>query len=151
MKAVTIGLVAAIGMSSALVVPAVADTVLTARAADLVPVPSRVLNGVVSIRNVGSAASGPTVATLSCSKAGGGSCAEAPGMAAYTNPMYPNQVVVMIPALAAGAIHNHTLTFWSDLDWASGSYNLVLTADAGGAVAETNEGNNVGGTTLVVP
>jgi hypothetical protein len=137
---------------SAVAVPAAAETtILTARAADLVPVPSRVLHGVVSIRNVGSAASAPSVATLICDKVGGGGCAEAPGMAAYENAMYPGAVVVMIPALAPGAIHNHTLAFWSDLDWQSGSYNFVLQADAGAAVPETNEGNNFGGTTLVVP
>lgn len=137
----------------AVAVPAIAETILTNRAADLVPVPTRVLHGVVSIRNVGSAASAPSIATLNCDKVGGGGghCAEAPGMAAYENPMYPNRVVVMIPALAPGAIHNHTLAFWSDLDWESGSYNFVLQADAGATVPETNEGNNFGGTTLVVP
>lgn len=147
-------MMAAVAAGTAVIaVPAIAETILTNRAADLVPVPSRVLNGVVSIRNVGSAASVPSVATLNCDKVGGGGghCAEAPGMAAYENPMYPNRVVVMIPALAPGAIHNHTLAFWSDLDWETGSYNFVLQADAGSAVAETNEGNNFGGTTLVVP
>jgi len=138
-------------LSLAMLSPALAQDRLTAAGPDLVPIPSRVANGAVSIRNTGAAASGPTLARLTCQRAGGGSCAETRGMAAYENPAYPNSAVIAIPAIAPGHVHNHYLTFWDDLVWAPGTYNFVLEADAGWDVAETNEGNNFGGHPYVVP
>lgn len=117
---------------------------LTAKAADLVPIPSRMLNGAVSIRNAGSGPAGPSVATVVCTKVGGGSCAESPAMKNYENAAYPNALVVNIPALAIGQVHSHSLPFWNSLKWQPGTYQFSVTADAGKQVAETNEGNNAG-------
>lgn len=124
---------------------------LTAAAPDLVPIPSRIEHGVVSVRNVGTADAGPLLVRVTCQRAGGGSCAEGRGMAAYENPAYPNSAVVEVPNVPAGHVHNHTLTFWNNLAWQPGTYNFVIEVDAGWDVAETNEGNNFGGHPYVVP
>ena len=127
---------------------------LTARAADLQPIPSRIEHGVVSVRNAGSAAAGPSIATVNCHLPGQrGGCPELPpeALAPYTNPAYPNRVVVNIPAIPAGHTHSHTLTFFDADDWPSGSYVFEFVVDAGATVAETNEGNNTGAHTWVVP
>jgi hypothetical protein len=125
--------------------------VLTAKGADLVPVASRMQQGTLSVRNAGAAAAGPFVVTVHCNKQGGGGCAESPDMAAYENPAYPGRAVVQVPGLAAGKVFNHKLRFWDALAWGPGNYNFVVEADAGKTVAETNEGNNFGGTTLTKP
>lgn len=116
--------------------------------ADLVPIPNRILQGTVSVRNAGTADAGPFVVTAQCQKQGGGGCAEHPGMAAYTDPMYPGRVVVKVPSLKKGQVFNHALPFWKNLVWRPGNYNFVIEADAGKSVAETNEGNNIGGAVL---
>lgn len=148
MRTIIIGVVATafIGFSTA-----AAQQRLTAQAPDLTPVPARILNGVASVRNSGTTPAGPFILTVQCQKQGGGSCAEAPGMAAYENPAYPNRLVIPVPGLAAGKVFNHTLRFWKGLDWQPGNYNFVLEADAGKTVAETNEGNNFGGAVLSKP
>lgn len=115
---------------------------------DLVPVPNRILQGTVSVRNVGSANAGAFVVTAQCQKQGGGSCADHPGLKAYANPAYPGRLVVNVPSLQKGKVFNHKLPFWNALDWDPGNYNFVLEADAGKSVAETNEGNNFGGAVL---
>lgn len=121
---------------------------LTAKAPDLVPVPSRILNGTVSARNVGSANAGAFVITVQCQAQGRGSCAEHRGFAAYENPAYPNRLVVNVPGLQIGKVFNHKLPFWDDMSWQPGNYNFVIEVDAGKSVGETNEGNNFGGAVL---
>jgi hypothetical protein len=125
-----------------------ADAQVTAAAPDLVPVPSRILQGTVSVRNTGSADAGAFVVTAQCQKQGGGGCAEHRGMAAYNDPMYPGRLVVNVSGLQKGKVFNHKLPFWNDLDWQPGNYNFVIEADAGKTVGETNEGNNIGGAVL---
>jgi hypothetical protein len=123
----------------------------TAPAPDLVPIPSRILQGTVSVRNAGSADAGPFVVTVQCQKQGvrtGGGCAEHPDLAAYANPAYPNRLVVNVPGLERGKVFNHALPFWNALVWAPGNYNFLVEADAGKTVAETNEGNNISGAVL---
>jgi hypothetical protein len=127
---------------------------LVAASPDLQPIPSRITHGVVSVRNTGVAASGPSIATVNChlpNQRGG--CPEIPErlVAAYENPAYPNRVAVNIPAIEPGHVHSHTLTFWSALDWPSGTYVFDFVVDAGGTVGESNEGNNAGSYTWVVP
>ena len=122
---------------------------VTARAPDLVPIASRILQGTISVRNAGSADAGPFVVTAQCQKQGGGGCAEHPGMATYNDPMYPNRLVVKVPGLKKGEVFNHALPFWKNLVWLPGNYNFLIEADAGKAVAETNEGNNIPGAVLV--
>jgi hypothetical protein len=58
---------------------------------------------------------------------------------------------VSVPALATGHVFNHKLSFWDGLVWPSGNYEFTVVADAGGSVAETNEGDNSGGTVYAVP
>ena len=136
-------LVLAVGVE----VPAMgASNKLTAAAPDLVPVPERMKNGTVSARNVGSADAGAFIITVQCQKQGGGGCAEAPGMARYEDPKYPNRLVVKVTGLAKGKVFNHKVSFWDALVWAPGSYNFLVEVDPGKTVAETNEGNNIKGT-----
>lgn len=127
---------------------------LTARAPDLRPIPSRIEHGVVSVRNSGSAASVPSVITVNCHLPGEeGGCVDVPErlIAAYEDPAFPNMLVVQVPAIQAGHVYNHTLTFWDDIVWPSGSYQFDFAADASSTNAETNEGNNTGSHTWVVP
>lgn len=126
----------------------------TARAADLQPIPSRIEHGAVSVRNTGSAASGPSLATVNCHLPGQeGGCPEIPAafLAAYENPAYPNRLVVNIPAIQPGHVHTHYLTLWDEMTWPAGTYEFEFVVDAGSAVAETNEANNAGAHTWVVP
>jgi len=128
--------------------------ILTARAPDLQPIPSRIEHGVVSVRNTGSAASAASIATVNCHLPGQeGGCPEIPAaaLAAYTNAAYPNRLAVNIPAIPVGHVHSHNLTFWDSIDWPSGSYVFEFVVDAGATVGETNEGNNTGSHTWVVP
>ncbi len=121
---------------SALPTPAPADS-------DLVPATgSLAAGGQIGAVNQGDEASGPAVLTIVCSKNGGGSCAEAAGMAAYENPAYPNAVTVNIPGLPPGGSFDHDLAFWDDLDWDPGTYTLSVLVDAGNDVDEGNELNN---------
>ncbi|MEM7444166.1 MAG: hypothetical protein AAF414_12650 [Pseudomonadota bacterium] len=145
-----VALASIIGLSPVLTASAQTNR-LTAAGPDLVPIASRIENGAVSIRNMGAAASGPSVARLTCSRVGGGSCAEeVPGMRAYIDPAYPHSAVIQIPAIPPGHVHTHYLTFWDDLVWNAGTYNLLLEADAGWDVPEINEGNNFNGYAYVV-
>jgi subtilase family serine protease len=63
-------------------------------------------------------------------------------MAAYEDAAYPNAAVINVPALEPGETFDHVLEFWGGLVWGAGTYELTLTADAGDAVAEDDEGNN---------
>jgi hypothetical protein len=119
---------------------------VTGAAPDLVPIPERMKNGTVSARNLGSADAGAFVITVQCQKQGGGGCAEAPGMARYEDPKYPNRAVVKVNGLQKGKVFNHKLSFWAALVWAPGNYNFLVEVDPGKVVAETNEGNNIKGT-----
>jgi len=121
---------------------------MTAAAADLVPIPSRILNGTVSVRNIGSADAGAFVITVQCQKQGKGSCADHRSLNKYADPAYPNRLVVKVSGLKKGKVYNHALPFWDELDWQPGNYNFVLEADPGKKVPETNEGNNIAGTVL---
>jgi hypothetical protein len=111
--------------------------------ADLVPsVLMLAAGGHVGAVNNGDAASGPAVITIVCSKAGGGGCAESPGLAAYANPAYPDAVTVNLPGLEPNESFDHVLAFWDELDWDPGSYTLSVVVDTGNDVDEDNELNN---------
>jgi hypothetical protein len=127
---------------------------LVARSPDLIPIPSRIEHGVVSVRNAGAAASQPSVVTVNCHLPGQeGGCVDIPAalIAPYENAAYPNRLVVNVPAIQPGHVYNHTLTFWDDVVWPAGSYQFDYVADAGASNAESNEGNNTGSHTWVVP
>ena len=57
-------LVIAAAVSVGVAAPAMAQDRITAAAPDLVPIASRMDHGVVAVRNVGSAAAGPSIVTL---------------------------------------------------------------------------------------
>jgi hypothetical protein len=152
--AVVAATVAYFGLSVAATTQAQPTGRLVARSPDLVPIPSRIEHGVVSVRNVGAAASQPSVVTVNCHLPGQrGGCPDIPEalIAAYENPAYPNRLVVQVPAIQPGHVYNHTLTFWDDVAWPSGSYQFDYVADAGASNAESNEGNNTGSHVWVVP
>jgi CARDB len=124
---------------------------------DLVPILPNPMNGTVMVKNVGKCPAAASKLTLDCHKAGvvggGGGCPEVPATvsAPYHDPMFPDDVTVNVPALAPGASFSHTLTFWAALKWTTGTYTFVGKADAANTVAESNEGNNVVNSVLVVP
>jgi CARDB len=123
-------------------------------APDLQPIPSRLAFGVVSVRNTGASTAGPSVVTINCHKpAMVGGCVDIPAVYVprYTNPAYPNRLVVRVPRIAAGHVYNHTLPFWGSMVWPSGTYDFDFVADAGATVAESNEANNTGTYVKVVP
>jgi hypothetical protein len=127
---------------------------LTARAPDLRPIPSRIEHGAISVRNSGSADAAVSIVTVNCHLPGQeGGCPEIPAgaLAAYTNPAYPNRLVINMPAIERSHTETHYLSFWDDIDWPSGSYVFEFVVDAGGTIGETNEGNNAGEHTWVVP
>jgi hypothetical protein len=121
-------------------------------APDLIPIPSRISTGTISVKNQGDMTAGPSIVTLECNVQGGvGGCAESAAMARFTNPAYPNKVVVKIPKLAAGKTHSFKLPFWAGLVWAPNNYQFSFLVDSGGAVAEGNEGNNAGVHVMALP
>jgi hypothetical protein len=128
---------------------------LVARSPDLVPIPSRIEHGVVSVRNVGTAASSPSVVTVNCHRPGEeGGCVDIPAayLAQYTSAMYPNRLVVNVPAIQPGHVYNHNLPFWEEMDWPSGeAFQFDYVADAGNTNGESNEGNNTGSHVWNVP
>lgn len=127
---------------------------LVARSPDLVPIPSRIEHGVVSVRNAGAAASVPSVVTVNCHLPGQrGGCVDIPDrlIAPYEDPAFPNRLVVQVPAIQPGHVYNHNLSFWGSVVWPSGSYQFDYVADASATNAESNEGNNTGSHTWVVP
>ena len=115
----------------------------SATAADLVPVVSGLLNGTVAVRNTGDAATPPSHLTIDCEKTvGAGSCPEAAGMAAYEDPAFPNVATIDVPGLAPDETYSHDLSFWADLSWQVGTYELTVMVDTGNVVDEADETNN---------
>ncbi|MCE9522251.1 MAG: hypothetical protein K8S25_07445 [Alphaproteobacteria bacterium] len=133
--------------------PVAVPPIIVAKAPNLVPIASRMTKGTISVRNTGSAAAGPFKVTVECKNLGGGGCVEPPAraVAPYEDPAFPNKLTVTVPGLAVGHVFNHKIAFWDGLVWPAGNYEFTVVADAGSAVAETNEGDNSGGTVLNVP
>lgn len=127
--------------------------VIVVKAPNLVPIASRMTKGTVSVRNTGTVAAGPFKVTVECKNLAKGECAEPPEPAVdeYEDPAFPNKLTVTAPGLAPGQVFNHKISFWDGLVWPTGNYEFTVVADAGGAVAETNEGDNSGGTVMGVP
>jgi hypothetical protein len=128
--------------------------VITTKAPNLVPIAPRMLKGTVSVRNTGSADADAFKVTVECNVVGRrGGCVDPPKGAAapYEDAAFPNKLTVSVPSLAAGHVFNHKIAFWDGLVWPSGNYEFTVVADAGAAVAETNEGDNSGGTVMGVP
>lgn len=160
MRPATLAILIALGAAT----PALADPpakpgapsippIITAKAPNLVPIPSRMTKGTVSVRNTGTAAAGPFKITVECKNLGRGSCVD-PGddaAAPYEDAAFPNKLTVTCPGLAPGHVFNHKIAFWDGLVWPPGNYEFTVVADAAGAVAETNEGDNTGGTVMGVP
>ena len=113
---------------------------------DLVPDAANLATmGQAAVTNMGDQASEPSQLIITCQKISGGmgGCAEDPGMAAYEDSAYPNAAVINVPALQPGENFTHDLPFWGGLVWGAGTYQLTLTADAGGVIPEDDETNNV--------
>jgi hypothetical protein len=128
--------------------------VIAVKASNLVPIASRMTKGTVSVRNTGTIAAGPFKVTVECNVVGRrGGCVDPPkeSVAPYEDAAFPNKLTVTVPGLSAGQVFNHKISFWDGLVWPSGNYEFTVVADAGGAVAETNEGDNSGGTVMGVP
>jgi hypothetical protein len=136
----TLGLLATAGMAAALAFNAGAAVAQP----NLVPLLNTPMNGSVGVQNTGTTAAGPSHLTINCTKSGqaDGGCPDAPGMAAYVNPAYPNRVVIDVPALEPGQSFNHNIAFWGAIPWTAGTYIFQARADAGGVVAESNERDN---------
>src|SRR3546814_5520353 len=68
---------------------------------NLVPVLNNPMSASVGVQNTGASAAGPSQLTINCTSFGqpNGGCPDAPGLAAYADPAYPNRVVVEVPAL----------------------------------------------------
>jgi hypothetical protein len=129
--------------------PPVPPPVLMAKGPNLVPIPSRMAKGTISVRNTGTVAAGPFKVTVACSA----SCAEpaAADSAVYEDAAFPNKLTVSVPGLSPGHVYNHKIAFWDSLVWRSGNYEFTVVADAASAVAETDETDNSGGTVFGVP
>ncbi|MGF1629877.1 MAG: CARDB domain-containing protein [Kiloniellaceae bacterium] len=139
-KHFSLGLLAAAGLTAAL--STVAGT--AAAQPNLVPVLSNPMNASVGVQNLGATAAGPSHLTINCTRFGeaDGGCPDIPGLAAYADPAFPNRVVVDVPALEPGESFNHNLAFWAAIPWTPGTYVFDAVADAGNAVAESNEADN---------
>jgi hypothetical protein len=130
-------------MASAFILAASSGAVFAAT--DLVPDASDLATtGEASVTNMGDEATEPSQLIITCQKTSGGmgGCAEDPGMAAYEDAAYPNAAVINVPALEPGETFDHALPFWGGLVWKAGTYELMLTADAGDVIAEDDEANN---------
>src|SRR5689334_23617507 len=138
--AIAVGTLALVAVASARPTPPpMGPGGITGPLPDLRPIAPRVLTGTVSIKNYGPGPAAASIATLVCQKQGvarGGHCPEPGPIPEFTDPAYPNAVVVHVPPLAAGHVFNFKLPFWDALVWSSGDYDLTLTADAGTAVPE---------------
>lgn len=111
---------------------------------NLVPLLGSPMGAGVGVQNTGDSAAGPSHLTINCTRLGkaDGGCPDVAGLAAYADPAYPNRVVIEVPALEPGESFNHVLAFWDDIEWTPGTYLFAARADAGNAVAESNEANN---------
>jgi hypothetical protein len=115
--------------------------------------------GTVTVKNDGGAAAGATVVTIKCQRrkppvvGGGGGCPEIPRtfIPNYTNPMFPDALAINVGPLAPGGVFNHALPFFGGLVFPPGAYAFTTRADAGNAVAESNEANNLIVRTKIVP
>lgn len=130
----------------------------TGGAPDLIVELTNPMSAKVTVRNVGSAGAGASKLVLTCDSpvdshpGGGGGCPESPGLAAYSDPAFPDHPVVNVPPIPAGGSYSHNLTFFPDLDWLDGvTYQFTAEADAADDVAESNEGNNGANSTLTGP
>jgi len=155
----------ALAQAPRMMVPAapVPPSVLAIAKPDLIPTPGRLpqlaANGWISITNQGKGNAAASVAVITCQKAGnpgGGGCPEVSNAQLTTDPLYyhdpayPSNPAFHIPAIKAGTTFSHRLTFFKGIAWPPGTYLITITADAKGAVSETNEGNNVAATTKLV-
>lgn len=135
--------------------PPAASGRLVARTIDLIPIPSRIALGVVSVRNIGTSASLPSVVTVNCHRPNQeGGCADIPAayLAQYTDAAYPNRLVVQVPAIQPGHVYNHTLPWFPGAGWTAGqTYEFDFVADAGATNNESNEANNTGSHSWVAP
>lgn len=121
-----------------------------ALAPDLVP-DFDVATGKVTVKNAGDGAALKSVVTIKCKRrkppvvGGGGGCPDLdPRLAAnYINPAFPDTVAVNVPPLAPGASYSHIPSFFGSLVFPSGAYAFTIKADAGAAIAESNETNNI--------
>lgn len=133
---------------TARLLPAAALLLLAGTAAQAKPLPNlvphfSVKTGVAAVSNLGpGAATKKTVITVHCSAPGG--CPDpTPAQAApYENPAFPNKVSITAKPLKAGKSFKHKIAFFSSLAFPPGSYAFTVCVDAGGAVAETAEGDN---------
>jgi len=136
-KQLSLGLLAAAGLTAAISTAAAAQP-------NLVPVLSNPMSASVGVQNLGTTAAGPSHLTINCTRFGkaDGGCPDTPGLAAYADPAYPNRAVIEVPALEPGESFNHNLAFWAAIPWTPGTYVFDAVADAGNAVAESNEADN---------
>lgn len=136
-RRISLGLLTATAFTGALAAQAAAQP-------NLSPVLNAPMNASVGVQNTGTTAAGPSHLTINCTRFGktDGGCPDAPGMAAYVDPAFPNRVVIDVPALEPGESFNHNLSFWAAIPWTPGTYVFDAVADAGNDVAESNEGNN---------
>lgn len=116
---------------------------------DLVPgVPDHV-QGTVSVRNIGNGHAKASKLILLCGVQLAGRPDEIHGcnavlpadISAYSDPAFPDQVIVKIPPLPPGGSYRHKLTFWP-MYLRNGSYGFQVHADHGREVIESNEENN---------
>ena len=134
-----LGLVAAAALAAGLALPASASA-----QPDLVPQLNFPMNASVGVQNQGTTASGPSHLIINCTAFGqaDGGCPDAPGMAAYVDPAFPNRAVIDVPALEPSESFNHDLTFWDSIPWVPGTFVFDAEVDPGNEVAESNEANN---------
>jgi len=114
------------------------------------------MDGVVAVKNIGTGPAGPSVLYIKCQKeghtGGGGGCVDIPA-SLITPPFFagPDALGVRVPELFCGKDFVATMPWWGKLAWPKGTYQFTAIADATNLVAESNEGNNVVTSTLVVP
>ncbi len=133
------GLLAAAGLAAALALPAGASA-----QPDLVPQLNFPMNATVGVQNLGTTASGPSHLIINCTAFGqaDGGCPDAPGMAAYADPAFPDRAVIDVPALQPNESFGHDLTFWDSIPWVPGTFVFDAEVDPNNLEAESNEANN---------
>ena len=130
----------------------------SAAAPDLVP-DFNTATGTITIKNAGDAHAGKSVVIVQCQRrrppvvGGGGGCPEIPPkyLRKYSDPAFPDNIVIKVHPLAPGAVFNHTPAFFGGLVFPPGAYAFTTRADAGGVVAESDEANNIIVRTKIVP
>ncbi|MEQ8355068.1 MAG: CARDB domain-containing protein [Kiloniellaceae bacterium] len=131
-------------LAAASVIAAAAAPGSAAAHPDLVPLLNNPMNAAVGVQNTGTTAAGASHLTINCTAFGqvDGGCPDAPGMAAYVDPAYPNRAVIDVPALEPGESFNHDLSFWNAIPWVPGTFIFDAEVDPGNEVAELNEADN---------